>query len=92
MNPGHFSNLYNAKEDIGLDFAVQLHRAFGESLNALCDTDPPAAFYPPGRHPGFYAGAPPPAAPESHAPQPSASPTPAEPEKRVHRRAGGRRR
>lgn len=92
MDAGHFSALYNFKSEIGLDMAVQIHRAFGESLNALCDTDPPAAFYPPGYHPGYFAragGAA--AAAESQAPY-SASPVSAQPEKRTRRRAGGKKR
>jgi hypothetical protein len=55
MDPGHFSVLYNGKGEIGLDFTVQLHRVFGESLNHLCDDDPDARHYPPGTHPGMYA-------------------------------------
>ncbi len=58
MDPGHFSALFNHKTQIGLDMAVQLHREFGESLNALCDDDPAQTFYPPGTWKGFYLGAP----------------------------------
>ncbi len=88
MDPGHFSALYNGKAEIGLDFTVQLHRVFGESLNHLCDDDPPASFYPPGMPPGFYAARDPvPRAAETQAPY-SASPSTAEPGK--PRRTAGR--
>jgi hypothetical protein len=63
IDPGHFSALYNGKTDIGLDVAVQIHRVFGESLNALCDTNPPAEFYPPGTRPGIFLNAPEPQPP-----------------------------
>jgi hypothetical protein len=93
IDPGHFSALYNGKTDIGLDVAVQMHRAFGEALNALCDTDPPARFYPPGTHPGVFFGGDasqhPPRAAERPPPW-AASPAPAHPGK--HRHGGGGKR
>lgn len=93
MNPGHFSSLFNLKTEIGLDGAVLMHRVFGESLNALCDTDPPAEFYPPGTRPGMFFSnrADVPLAAET-SPRYGASPSPAKPEKQAQRRAGGRRR
>lgn len=91
MDPGHFSALYNFKTDIGLDIAVQLHRAFGESLNALCDTPAPARFYPPGYHPGSFVSADHPTARAAEQPTPyAASPTPAQTGKRRHGGSGKR--
>jgi transcriptional regulator with XRE-family HTH domain len=46
IDRGHFSNLYNGVTEIGLDVAWKMHRVFGESLNHLCDTAPPARFLP----------------------------------------------
>lgn len=92
MDPGHFSALYNFKTEIGLDIAVQIHRAFGESLNALCDSDPPARFYPPGYSPGHFSGQ------RAHSvaaePEPpySASPATAQAGKRRRGRGGSSRR
>ncbi len=52
IDPGHFSALYNGQSEVGLDVAMRMHRVFGESLNYLCDDDPPARYFPPGSTPG----------------------------------------
>lgn len=89
-DPGHFSALYNGKTDIGLDIAVQMHRAFGDSLNHLCDDDPRAEYYPPGTRPGMFAPRRAEPVEKPQAPS-SASPSAAQPGKRTRRRVGGGR-
>jgi hypothetical protein len=93
IDPGHFSVLFNGKTDIGLDVAWIVHRTFGESLNALCDTDPPAKFYPPGTFPGMHLGVrkdEPPIAAEGPPPPWSASQPSAQARKRRHGGSGRR--
>src|SRR6478672_490340 len=47
IDQGHLSNILNGKGVVGLDLVWRLHTVFRESLDYLCDTDPPAKYLPP---------------------------------------------